>query len=133
MLLYLLSTIALASQPTKREKDFDRGAALYKQNCWMCHGELGEGSGPAAGSLATPSPSIVGRLEGKAYNVALRAILDGKGDMPAYSEVFPREDAKRILKWLENPKPVKVKKPTTKKSVGKKPSKNVKPKKAPSE
>ena len=99
----------------------------------MCHGELGEGNGPAASSLSTESPAIAGKLEGKAYNAALRAIMDGKGDMPAYSEVFPREDAKRILKWLENPKPVKVKKPKTKKDVGKQASKKRKPKKAPAE
>ena len=99
----------------------------------MCHGELGEGNGPAASSLSTESPTIAGKLEGKAYNAALRAIMDGKGDMPAYSEVFPREDAKRILKWLENPKPVKVKKPKTKKDVGKQASKKRKPKKAPAE
>lgn len=127
MFIFLLSTLALASQPTKRAKDFDRGGELYKQNCWMCHGELGEGDGPASTSMATPSPAIAGTLAGSAYAAALRAIMDGKGDMPAYAEVFPREDAKRILKWLENPKPVKRRKPKTKKDVGKK----AKPKKAP--
>ena len=90
-------------------------------------GELGEGDGPASSSMATPSPAIAGTLAGSAYAAALRAIMDGKGDMPAYAEVFPREDAKRILKWLENPKPVKRRKPKTKKDVGKK----AKPKKAP--
>lgn len=127
MFIFLLSTLAIASQPTKRAKDVDRGGELYKQNCWMCHGELGEGNGPASASMATPSPAISGALAGSAYTAALRAIMDGKGDMPAYAEVFPREDAKRILKWLENPKPVKRKKPKTKKDVGKK----AKPKKAP--
>ena len=133
MFLFLFSTIALASQPTKRAPDFERGGNLYKQNCWMCHGELGEGNGPAAASMTTPSPAIAGPLDGKAYNAALRAIMDGKGDMPAYAEVFSREDAKRILKWLEKPKRVKAKKPKTKKDVGKKESTKRKPKKAPSE
>ena len=133
MLLFFLSTIALASQPTKRAKDYDRGGTLYKQNCWMCHGELGGGDGPAAEAMATPSPAIAGPLQGKAYNAALRAIMDGKGDMPAYSEVFPREDAKRILKWLENPKPVKAEKPKPKNGDGKSPSVKSKPKKARSE
>jgi mono/diheme cytochrome c family protein len=131
MFLLLYSTLVLASQPTKRAKDFDRGGNLYKQNCWMCHGKLGKGDGPAAGALSTPSPAVVGVLKGKEYNAALRTIMDGRGDMPAFAEVFPREDAKRILKWLEKPKPIKEKaKP--KKDGAKKGSKKKTPKKAPS-
>jgi len=38
---------------------FERGAALFDQNCAACHGANGDGHGPAAATLATPSIAFV--------------------------------------------------------------------------
>ena len=112
MILFLLTTIAIAGQPTKRPLAADRGGQLYMQNCWMCHGKRGKGDGPAASSFEAESPNIVGTLDAKATEKMVRVILDGRGEMPAFSQVMDRQDVKRILLWLEDPKAVKK---TTKK------------------
>jgi mono/diheme cytochrome c family protein len=107
MILFLLTTLAFAGQPTKRPLDADRGGQLYMQNCWMCHGKRGNGDGPAAQAFQTESPAIVGTLGAKKKDKMVRIILDGRGEMPAFSQVMDRKDAKRILLWLEDPKAVK--------------------------
>ena len=121
MLLFVLTSIALAAQPTKRAKDFDRGGNLYKQNCWMCHGKMGEGNGPASATMLTESPALAGRFDAADENQMVRIILDGKGDMPGFSQIFGKEDAKRILKWLKDPKPVRKPKAKEKKDQKDKP------------
>ena len=115
MFLFVITSLALAAQPTKRAKDFDRGGNLYKQNCWMCHGKMGEGDGPAAAALSTEAPALAKRLESSEQTKMVRVILDGRGDMPSFSPIFGRADAKRILKWLEDPKPVQKPKAKAKK------------------
>ena len=129
MLVILLTSLALAAQPTKRPKDFDRGGQLYKQNCWMCHGRLGKGNGPAAAALQTDSPALAKRIEPANQNAMVQIILHGRGDMPAFGSTFGEEDAKRILAWLENPKPVKSPKSKSKKDKKKNTSKSRRSKK----
>ena len=117
MFLFLFTSLALANQPTKRLADADRGGELYMMNCWMCHGKKGQGNGPAAGVFATTSPKLAKNIERGRWEQAIRIIMDGSGDMPAFSQIMDRHDAKRILIWLEDPKMVKPKKkspPSTK-------------------
>ena len=120
MFLFALLSIAFASQPTKRAKDFDRGGKLYQQNCWMCHGKMGEGGGPAAAALQVESPALAKRFDASDDHAMIQIILHGDGAMPAFSSTFGYEDAKRILLWLENPKPVKDRKSKSKKDKKKK-------------
>jgi len=130
MIIFLLTSLAFAGQPTKRPLAADRGGQLYMQNCWMCHGKRGKGDGPAASAFPTESPSIVGTLSAKKKDKMVRVILDGRGEMPAFSQVMDRQDAKRILLWLEDPKAVKkVTKKSSKKKTPKpsKPAKNKSP------
>jgi mono/diheme cytochrome c family protein len=120
MLILFLASSVLAGQPTRRAVDFDRGGNLYAQNCWMCHGKLAEGGGPAAAKFSTESPALAGVFK-RSSEQAIRIILDGKGDMPAFSQIFDKREAKRILVWLEKPAPVKKKtKSKTKKKTTKK-------------
>ena len=123
MFLFLFITVTLAAQPTKRLSDADRGGELYMANCWMCHGKKGQGDGPAAQAFATPSPKIAKTLERKSWDRAIRVIMDGRGDMPGYSQIMDKHDVKRILTWLEDPKTVK---PRPKKSEKKAPKSSVK-------
>jgi mono/diheme cytochrome c family protein len=119
MLLLFLIVVTFAGQPTRRAADFDRGGMMYAQNCWMCHGKLAEGGGPAAEAFSTPSPALAGSIKGKAAkDKAVRIILDGSGEMPSFSQVFDKHEAKRILTWLEEPGPIK--KPNKGKSKDKK-------------
>ena len=120
MILFLVTSLAFAGQPTKRPLDADRGGQLYMQNCWMCHGKRGKGDGPAASAFPTVSPDIAKTWGAKDKEKMIRLILDGRGDMPAFSQVMDRKDAKRILLWLEDPKAVKKVSKKEKKSSSKK-------------
>jgi len=128
MIIFLLTSLAFAGQPTKRPLAADRGGQLYMTNCWMCHGKRGKGNGPAASAFQTESPSIVGTLGAKKKDKMVRVILDGRGEMPAFSQVMDRQDATRILLWLEDPKAVKkISKKADKSSSKKKTTKPSKP------
>ena len=110
ILIFWILSVALASQPTKRLPDADRGGELYLQNCWMCHGKKGQGNGPASEAFSTESPKLAKVFHRTAWESQIRVIMDGRGDMPAFSQVMARSDAKRILIWLEDPKTIKPKK-----------------------
>jgi riboflavin biosynthesis pyrimidine reductase len=74
----------------------------------MCHGKVAEGNGPAADALSNESPALAKRYEKAEWDKVVRIIMDGKGDMPAFSSVMDRHEARRILMWLEDPKPIKA-------------------------
>ncbi len=38
--------------------DLERGKAIYTRHCRSCHGDQGEGNGPAAETLPVPPPSF---------------------------------------------------------------------------
>lgn len=109
--------IAQAGYPTKMDKPRDRGRALYREGCWGCHGWTGEGGGPTAALLKTSAPPLAGRYTEDQFESVATIILNGRGEMPGYSQVMDRADAKRVLAWLsaldrdnpvdEGPKPEK--------------------------
>lgn len=99
-LLALRLGSASAGVPTQMPLEPDRGRALYRENCWPCHGYTGEGNGPVAAALPKVSPPLAGRIAEADYDKVAAMILTGKGDMPGFSQVMDRHDARRILVWL---------------------------------
>ena len=70
---------------------FERGAALFNQNCAACHGASGDGHGPAAAGLATPPIAFVDRDRARERSVfALYQVitqgLDGT-PMPGFASL----------------------------------------------
>lgn len=97
----LLASVAHAGVPTRMPPDPVKGKRLYDENCWQCHGEKGLGDGPAAAGLATPAPALAGRLDlDKDSKRLVGVIEDGKGEMPSFSQVMDRYDARRVLVYL---------------------------------
>lgn len=48
------------TNPLRRRKaTYDRGEAIYKQYCAVCHGDNGAGNGPAGRSLSPPPGNLV--------------------------------------------------------------------------
>lgn len=96
------------TRPTKRLGDREQGELLYKRSCWQCHGERGLGDGPAATALVGGVPSLVGRIRSKDaerledQDALIRAIQEGKGRMPAYSEDIDKSDSRRILLYIRD-------------------------------
>lgn len=97
-----------ATIPTKRKPDREAGRDLYLQSCWQCHGETGQGDGPASAALVGGVPSLVplwsgtsgGPLPGAEMDRLVALVLEGKGRMPAYREDIDKHQARRILLYL---------------------------------
>lgn len=61
--LVFLSTFAHAKGPPASSPDLiAKGQAAYKANCAVCHGDSGDGNGPAGATLNPPARSFI---EGK--------------------------------------------------------------------
>ncbi len=87
----------LAAQPTNLPSAKERGEDLYSANCIPCHGPKALGDGPLGPTLGAP------RLAGLEAAPTLRSIiLDGKGDMPAFRQVFDASDAGRLMVYLSS-------------------------------
>jgi mono/diheme cytochrome c family protein len=105
-LLLLLPLLVLAKQPTRRPPERQRGWELYRDNCFQCHGQRGGGRGPLSRVLGTPPPNIAQRFAEADFPAQIRVIMRGHGDMPGFSQVMNRGGARKILQWLEDPKPM---------------------------
>ncbi len=124
LLLLMLSPVTMAApgapnpnaeKPVRRPSDEERGKELWVRHCLACHGAENRGDGPAAASLVTPAPDLVGKVvEDEETN---RLVLKGKGAMPGFESSFDRFDAKRVLQYM--------------KSLPKKPTDGTKPAPAP--
>jgi mono/diheme cytochrome c family protein len=96
------------TMPTKRPSDHVRGKELWSSACWQCHGAQGLGDGPAAASLVGGVPDLTTRVvTGDTEEIAREGALvdviqDGRGRMPAYSEVIDRADSRRILIYVRD-------------------------------
>ena len=100
--LILAGSATAADPPKKRLSDYEEGKKIYRRSCWQCHGRAADGEGPAAAALPEGVPTLRGGVVTRERRDELiRSILHGKGLMPAYSAEFERQDAKRILIYLE--------------------------------
>ena len=93
-----ISATALASQPTKRLSDADRGKELYNRHCVACHGSSGGGDGPATAQLVFDVPDLTAgvKLNEDMVNVVLR----GRATMPGFENAFDKFDARRALRHM---------------------------------
>ena len=55
----LLSQFAFAGAPMKTPDLVAKGEKSYKTNCSICHGDKGDGNGPAGGSLVPKARNFV--------------------------------------------------------------------------
>ena len=92
--------VAFADVPGKIPPDPERGREIFRESCWQCHGWTGEGGGPVASGLSTPTPALAGRIGEPDTDAAIDVILQGRGDMPAFSAIIERPDARRVMVWL---------------------------------
>jgi mono/diheme cytochrome c family protein len=104
VLLFVGASAAEAGVPTKIPPDRERGEALYRVNCWPCHGAQALGDGPAGAPLKTPP--LAGVIRPTDFDPQVEVVLRGRGAMPGYAEVLDRNDARRILVWLSELDPL---------------------------
>ena len=68
-----------------------RGAALYAENCAVCHGDKGDGKGPAAAALPTPPANFLDTRHSSMYKPGEKYWIIGNGSgatgMPAFPDL----------------------------------------------
>lgn len=100
--LILAGSALAADPPKKRLSDYEEGKKIYRRSCWQCHGRDAAGEGPAAAALPDGVPTLRGGVVTRERrDEFIRSILHGKGLMPAFSAEIERQDAKRVLIYLE--------------------------------
>jgi len=79
------------------------GAALYAINCAICHGETGEGDGPAAASLAmAPADLHESHVQGLSDGALFYIISHGKPEtpMPAWEDVLVEDERWHVVNFM---------------------------------
>jgi high-affinity iron transporter len=80
------------------------GGDLYAKHCSTCHGEHGEGDGPAAAAF-TPPPSDLtdaARMEELSDEELLEVIANGKGTMPGYSASLDQDEIAALVQFVRS-------------------------------
>jgi len=78
------------------------GAELFKRQCVACHGDSGEGNGPAAVAF-NPKPADLtdGKVIGALTDDELVGILSGgKGSMPAFSALLTPDQIRTLVGYI---------------------------------
>ncbi len=71
-------------------KSLARGKELFEQNCVVCHGDKGDGKGPAAASLSTPPANFLDTAHSGMYNPGEKYWIIGNGTGATGMPPFPR-------------------------------------------
>ena len=75
------------------EESLQQGQKLFLQNCSACHGEEGDGKGPAAAALKTPPANFLDKQHSSIYGPGEKYWIIGHGTeqtgMPAFSHLTP--------------------------------------------
>lgn len=85
------------------EASLARGAALYGQQCAICHGPAGKGDGPQAAALNPRPLDLRQHVTAHPDAVLFGFMSDGvRGTaMPAYREIFTEEDRWNLLNYVK--------------------------------
>ncbi len=95
---------ALVNPLPASEEVLARGATVYTNQCFVCHGAQGEGNGPVVGAGRFPmGPSLVtaaaaARTDGYIYGV----VRVGRGLMPAYGDRVPDRDRWAVVHYVRS-------------------------------
>jgi len=75
------------------EESLEQGEQLFRKNCSVCHGEKGDGKGPASASMKTPPANFLDLDHSATYGPGEKFWLIGHGNpktgMPAFPQITP--------------------------------------------
>jgi len=78
-------------------ESFMRGTALFLKNCAVCHGEKGDGKGPAAAVLPTPPANFLDLPHSSIYNPGEKFWIISHGTGETGMPPFP--DLSTVDRW----------------------------------
>jgi mono/diheme cytochrome c family protein len=104
LLVVLSSFIALAGPPATVDKALlDKGKSVFTVNCLPCHGEKGEGNGPAAAAL-NPKPrnfTADAFKQGETPDAVFKTISGGIPNTQMVSFAYlPEADRWALANWV---------------------------------
>ena len=72
-------------------KSLQQGQTQFQQNCVVCHGDTGDGKGPAASALQTPPANFLDKKHSAIYGPGEKFWIIGQGSgktgMPGFSQL----------------------------------------------
>lgn len=75
------------------EESIQQGKDFFEKNCAVCHGESGEGNGPAAASMPTLPANLLDKKHSAIYGPGEKYWIIGNGTgktgMPGFSQIGP--------------------------------------------
>ncbi len=79
----------------------EAGAAIYKQQCAVCHGARGRGDGPAGIALNPRPANLTSKAVQEQSDGALYwKITTGRGPMPAFKSILTDEQRWQVVAYL---------------------------------
>lgn len=94
---------AVSNPVPATEESIATGAAIYAQNCAVCHGESGQGDGPAAATLEMkPANLHAGHVQGLSDGALFYIISHGRPEtpMPAWDNVLTEDQRWQVVNFL---------------------------------
>lgn len=85
------------------DENIQKGADLYAANCALCHGETGDGDGPAAEGLDPPPSNLhVEHVQENTDGALFYIISHGKSDtpMPAWENILNVEERWQMVNFM---------------------------------
>jgi len=86
-------------KPTKAS--VQKGKEIYEKKCTLCHGDKGDGKGPAAAGL-NPKPTNFQDSHGQKMTDAEHfwKITTGRGPMPSYEKDLTAEERWHVINYI---------------------------------
>jgi len=88
--------------PIKATKaSIQKGKEIYEKKCALCHGDKGDGKGPASAGL-NPGPTNFKESHGEKMTDGehFYKITTGKGGMPSFEKDLPAEERWHVINYI---------------------------------
>ena len=76
-------------------------ANLYKRYCQACHGERGDGKGPAGKAMNPSATSFLTMSDTTSVEYIFKVTTQGKGSMPAWKNLLNDADRRSIAEYIK--------------------------------
>ena len=87
--------------PYNSDEDIIAGGVAYTIYCSICHGEIGQGDGPAGGPLPIPPKDLtLKEVREQSDGAIYWKISTGKGNMVSYESVFSEKERWQLVSYI---------------------------------